>query len=283
MKNIAYAGALAALIGAGLLLGGGQGGLAPLLPEGRPAAHTVGAFGTAMIVALFAYNGWWYSTFVAGELRDPRRHIPRSIFRGMGIVLVVYVLANIVYLTVLPFDALQASTRPAADAMQLLIGPAGAGLISAAVMLSAFGTVNAQLLSVPRVYFAMARDGLFLRNAARVHPRYGTPAIAIVAQGLWSAVLVLTGSFSQLIEYTGFAVVLFSGVAGLALFVLRRRRPSDERPFRAWGYPVAPALFVVASALIVGNAIWRNPGPSGAGMLIIVAGLPLYWWVTRRG
>jgi len=135
----------------------------------------------------------------------------------------------------------------------------------------------------PRVYFAMARDGVFLPVAGRVHPRWRTPAVAIVAQAAWSTLLVLTGGFSQLIEYTGFAVVLFSGIAGVALFVLRRQSPDEPRPFKAWGYPWAPALFVGASALIVMNAIWRTPGPSGAGLLIIAAGLPFYWVFARRG
>jgi APA family basic amino acid/polyamine antiporter len=133
----------------------------------------------------------------------------------------------------------------------------------------------------PRVYYAMARDGLFFAPAARVHPRYRTPAWSICAQAAWSALLVLSGGFAQLLEYTGFAVILFSGVAGVALFVLRRRAP-ETRPFSAWGYPYAPAIFVGASALIVLNAIWRSPGPSGAGLAIILAGLPLYVLLRRR-
>jgi APA family basic amino acid/polyamine antiporter len=141
--------------------------------------------------------------------------------------------------------------------------------------------VSAMTIAGPRVYFAMARDGAFFQRAARIHPRYRTPAAAIGAQALWSTLLVLTGSFEQLITYTGFAVVLFSGTAGVALFVLRRRA-GESRPVDAWGYPVMPALFVIASALIVGNAIVRQPEPTAAGMLIIVAGLPLYALFRRR-
>jgi APA family basic amino acid/polyamine antiporter len=134
----------------------------------------------------------------------------------------------------------------------------------------------------PRVYYAMARDGLFFPPAARIHPRFRTPAAAILAQAAWSAVLVLSAKAEALVNYTGFAVVLFSGIAGVALFVLRWRHPGEDRPFRAWGYPVAPAIFVLVSALIVVNAIWRNPKPSGAGVAIILAGLPLYWYLRRR-
>jgi APA family basic amino acid/polyamine antiporter len=138
------------------------------------------------------------------------------------------------------------------------------------------------VIAGPRVYFAMARDGLFFRKAVEIHKVYGTPANAIVAQSAWSILLVLSGSFNQLITYTGFSVVLFSGIAGVALFVLRRRNPDQVRPFRAWGYPVMPGLFVLASALIVVNAIWRDPGPSAAGVVIILAGLPLYVYLRRR-
>jgi APA family basic amino acid/polyamine antiporter len=149
-------------------------------------------------------------------------------------------------------------------------------------MVSIAASISAMTFAGPRVYYAMARDGVFLPAAGRVHRRWRTPAAAIVAQGAWSSILVLTGGFSQLIEYTGFAVVLFSGIAGVALFVIRKRSPDEPRPFRAWGYPWAPALFVGASALIVMNAIWRTPGPAGAGVLIILAGLP-YYWLNARG
>jgi APA family basic amino acid/polyamine antiporter len=282
--TVVKVGALAALIGAGLLLGGGQGGLAPLLPVGRPAGATVGAFGTAMIVALFAYNGWWYSTFVAGELREPRRTIPRSIFFGMGIVLVVYVLANIVYLTVLPFEALQASARPAADAMQLLIGPAGAGLISAAVMLSAFGTVNAQLLSVPRVYFAMARDRMFFRQIEWVHPRWRTPAAAILAQGLWASGLALTGTYQEIITYTAFPNYFFLSLGVLGLIVLRVREPELHRPYRVWGYPVTPVLFLLIFGWYLYNSLVHAFGDTIVGIVLTVSGLPFYfYWARGRG
>jgi len=237
----------------------------------------------ALVPVMFSFSGWNAASYVAEEIREPGRFVPRALALGTGAVVLVYVLLNVLYLYSIPIGELAGLKGSVIDVIaDRLFGPRAGSLMAAMTIISIAASVSAMIFAGPRVYYAMARDGLFLRSAARVHPRYGTPAVAIVAQGLWSAVLVLTGSFSQLIEYTGFAVVLFSGIAGLALFVLRRRRPTDERPFRAWGYPVAPALFVVASALIVGNAIWRNPGPSGAGVLIILAGLPLYWWVTRR-
>lgn len=277
-------GALAGIVAAGLLLGGDGGGLSPLLPADRPAAGVLAAVGTAMIVALFAYNGWWYTTFVAGEMRDPRRTIPRSIFFGMGIVLVLYVLANIVYLAVVPFDVLQASSRPAADTMNLLIGPRGAALISAAVMLSAFGTVNAQLLSVPRIYFAMARDRLFFNGIARVHPRFRTPFVAILAQGLWASGLALTGTYQEIITYTAFPNYLFLSLAVLGLIVLRVREPDLPRPYRVWGYPFTPVLFLLIFAWYLINSLLNAFGDTMVGIVLTLFGLPFYfYWARRRG
>jgi basic amino acid/polyamine antiporter, APA family len=149
-------------------------------------------------------------------------------------------------------------------------------------IVSLAATISAMTFAGPRVYYAMSRDGLFFRAAARVHPRYRTPAAAIVAQSIWSGFLVLSGGASALTLYTGFALVLFSGVAVAALFVLRFREPLAPRPFRAVGYPVAPAIFILASLAIVVNAIYSDPGPVGAGLGVIVAGVPLYVWLTRR-
>jgi len=148
-------------------------------------------------------------------------------------------------------------------------------------IVSLAASISAMVIAGPRVYYAMARDGLFFRAAARVHRRFHTPAFAIVMQGLWSAVLVLSGTLSQLVTYTGFAVILFSGVAVVALFVLRRRHPEEARPFSAWGYPVAPAVFIVASTIIVANELWRNPGTSLTGLGIIGLGIPIYLFTTR--
>ena len=137
------------------------------------------------------------------------------------------------------------------------------------------------VLAGPRVYYAMARDGQFFSAMARVHPRYRTPTTAIIAQSLWSGVLVLTGTFDQLVEYTGFAVILFAGIAVTVVFVLRRREPDAPRPYKAWGYPIAPLVFVTASLMMVANAIWRSPGTSLAGLAIIAAGVPIYWLMWR--
>ena len=162
-----------------------------------------------------------------------------------------------------------------------LFGPAAAAPLAAASVVMIAASISAMVLAGPRVYYAMAQDGQFFTAVGSVHPKFHTPVVAIIAQSVWSGILVLTGTFSQLIEYTGFAVVLFAGVAVTALFVLRRREPDAERPFRAVGYPFAPLVFVTASAAMVANAIWRSPGPSLAGVAIIAAGIPVYWGFQR--
>ncbi|MEX1181965.1 MAG: amino acid permease [Gemmatimonadota bacterium] len=271
------------LIIAGLLHAGDYAGsLGPVLPPDAGAAPIMASFGIAMIVALFAYNGWWYSTFAAAEVRDPERSIPRSIIAGMTIVLVVYALANVVYLLVLPLDVLQASTRPAADAMQVLLGTGGADFISAAVMLSAFGTVNAQLLSIPRIYFAMARDGLFFDRVAQVHPRWGTPAAAIALQGFVASVLALTGTFQQIITYTAFPNYLFLSLGVVALMVLRVREPDLTRPFRVPLYPLTPLLFLAVFAWYLFNSVMYSFRDTAVGIGLTLVGLPLYWFWSRR-
>lgn len=274
--------ALLALIALGFTLGDGS---IAHLSSGGPVDVGAG-WVLALVPVMFSYSGWNAAAYVAEEVRDPSRFVPRALGLGTAAVVVVYALLNLLYVYSMPVEQLASLHGSVVDVIaDRLFGPVAGSVVAALTMVSIAASISAMIFAGPRVYYAMARDGAFLPSAARVHPTWRTPAVAIVAQGAWSALLVLTGGFSQLIEYTGFAVVLFSGIAGVALFVLRRRVPDEPRPFRAWGYPWAPALFVGASALIVMNAIWRTPGPSGAGVLIILAGLPLYWilqWTNRR-
>jgi basic amino acid/polyamine antiporter, APA family len=281
--TILKVGALAALVGGGLWLGAGTaaGSLAPLLPEGRSAGAALGAFGTAMIVTLFAYNGWWYSTYVAEEVRDPERNVPRSIFLGMGIVLVLYLLANVVYLSVLPFDVLRGSERPAADVMVALLGAGGGAFIAAAVMVSAFGTVNAQMLSIPRIYFAAARDGLFFRGIRRVHPRYRTPALAIGAQAVWASGFALSGTFRRIVTYTAFPNYFFLSLGVVALIVLRIREPDLPRPYRVFLYPVTPVLFLGVFAWYLVNSVVFEFRDTMVGIALALSGLPFYYLFFR--
>jgi len=241
------------------------------------------AFLLALVPVMFSYSGWNAAAYVAEEVRDPGRNVPLALGLGTALVVVVYVLLNILYLYAMPIGELAAlpGGRLMDTMAERLFGFAAGNLIAVFTIISIAASVSAMVMAGPRVYYAMARDGLFLPAAAQVHPRFRTPVIAIVAQGIWSGVLVLSGTLSQLVSYTGFAVVLFSGVAVAALFVLRRREPTAERPFSALGYPWAPALFVLASLVMVANEIWRNGATAGAGIAVIAAGVPIYFLMRR--
>ena len=202
---------------------------------------------------------------------------------GTLAVVTIYFLLNLLYLYVLPVGSLAAVKGSVLDVIaDRLLGARAGEVMGGVSIVSLAASISAMTIAGPRVYYAMARDGVFLPSAAHVHPRYRAPAASIVTQSVWSGVLVLSGGASALIRYTGFAVVLFAGVAVAALFVLRWREPAAPRPFKALGYPVAPAVFAIAAFLIVANAIYSDPRPSCAGVLIVLAGIPLYLFFARR-
>jgi basic amino acid/polyamine antiporter, APA family len=237
----------------------------------------------ALVPVMFTYAGWNAASYVAEEIRDPGRNVPLALGMGTLAVIAIYVLLNALYLYVLPIGSLAAVKGSVLDVVaDKLLGSRAGDVLGIVSIVSLAASISAMTIAGPRVYYAMARDGVFLKSAASVHPRYQTPALSIVAQSVWSALLVLSGGADALIRYTGFAVILFSGIAVVALFVLRAREPGAPRPFSTFGYPIAPGIFVIASALIVANAIYSDPRPSLAGVAIILAGLPLYWLLTRR-
>ncbi len=259
----------------------GDGSWAHFQPAASPSR--AGGFLLALVPVMFSYSGWNAASYVAEEIRHPERFVPRSLAVGTGAVVALYLLLNVLYVYSLPVAELAATRGSVMDHIaERLFGPVAGDVMAVLAIVSIAASVSAMTIAGPRVYFAMARDRVFFRRAAVIHPVYGTPAAAIIAQALWSALLVLTGSFSSLFTYTGFAVVLFSGIAGVALFVLRWRRPHERSPFRAWGYPVMPGLFVIASAAIVLNALVKDPRPTAAGLAIILGGLPLYFTFRRR-
>ncbi len=236
----------------------------------------------ALIPVLFSYSGWNAAAYVAEEVRDPRRNVPRALGWGTAAVIAVYLGLNGLFLYALPVEELSGRINVADAAADRLLGPAAGGWLAALAILMIFASISAMAMAGPRIYYAMARDGVFFPAAARVHPKFGTPAVAIAAQTVWSCLLVVSGTFEQLLTYTGFAIVLFSGIAVCVVFVLRRRQPRAPRPFRAWGYPVAPAVFALASLAIVANAVVEAPRPSAAGLLVMGAGVPLFWILRRR-
>ena len=247
----------------------------------------------ALIPVMFAYSGWNAASYIAEEIRDPGRNVPRALALGTAAVIAVYVLLNLLYLFVFPVDQLAKIEGSVLDVIaDRLLNQMAGNVMGVVSIISLAASISANVFAGPRVYFAMARDGFFLPAAAHVHPRFRTPAVAIVAQAVWSSLLVLSGSGTALTEYTGFAVILFAGVAVAALFVLRLREPDAPRPFRAIGYPVAPAIFTIVSALIVLNALWNDLvrpvrfggewGPAAAGLLVIALGIPIYFALRSR-
>ncbi len=270
----------------------GDGTAANLQQGGTAAGNLATGWLLALISVMFTYSGWNASAYVAEEIRNPGRNVPLSLALGTLAVVTIYVLLNALYLYVFPIAHLAAIKGSVLDVIADRLFSTRAGNIMGMVsIISIAASISAMTLAGPRVYYAMARDGLFFKRVARVHPRYHTPSIAIIAQAIWASVLVLSGGAFALITYTGFAVVLFSGLAVAAVFVLRRREPHAQRPFRVWGYPFTPALFTIASIAILGNALWTDLvkpivagtsfGPSAAGLLVIAAGLLPYYVLGR--
>jgi APA family basic amino acid/polyamine antiporter len=239
--------------------------------------------GVAMIGVLWAYEGWQYVTFSAGESRDPQRIFPRAIVVATFALIVLYLLANVGYLTALGPVAASHSDHIAADAIRAVLGPASGNLLSALVLVSIFSAANGLMLTTPRMYFAMARDGVFFDRLASVHPRFGTPAFAVVALAVWSALLAMSGTFEQLLTYVVFAGWIFYGLGAIAVFVSRRRQPDAIRPFRTPGYPVTPVLFVASAAALVISTLVAQPLRGAVGLAAVLIGTPaFYLWRARR-
>jgi APA family basic amino acid/polyamine antiporter len=281
-------GAILVLIGAGFLIGGGAAPEAPLplAEQAAEASPLFLAFGAALIPIMFSYGGWQNANYVAEEIRDPVKKLPISLLAGTAVVVTVYALVNLVYLRTLGHAGLAGSMTPAADTANQLFGDTGDRLIALTIAISTFGFLNLTMLAPTRVYYAMARDKLFMPAVARLHPRFRTPSLAIVIQSVWAVVLVLSGTYAQLIDYVVLADWIFFGLAGASLFVFRRTHPLGARPkgtFRTVGYPLVPGLFVAVSVLIVGSVLRSNPVGSGIGLALLLTGVPAYGYWSRRG
>lgn len=238
--------------------------------------------GIAMVGVLWAYEGWQYVTFSAGETQSPQRTFPRAIFLGTAAIVGIYLLANLGYVAALTPAGAARATRIAAEAGTSALGPwAGKG-IALAILVSMFSAANGLTLTGPRVYYAMSRDGLFFRQLAAIHPRFHTPAFAIITSSIWAALLAVTGTFDRLLTYVVFAGWIFYALGGAAIFYYRRAHPAAPRPFRTPGYPITPILFVASAAAIVLNTLATQPGRALVGLAILLAGTPAYL-VWRRG
>jgi basic amino acid/polyamine antiporter, APA family len=243
----------------------------------------VAGFFAALVAALWAYDGWNDLNMVAGEIRNPQRNVPLSLIWGVATVGALYILLNAAVQYVLPAASVGASERPASEAVSLVLGHAGAGLVSAAMAVSMLATLNGTIMSGARVPFAMARDGYFFQSIAEVHPRFRTPSVAIVVQcALAIVLLLLGGSFRQFFSLAIFAEWLFYMIAASTVFVFRRREPDLERPYRVFGYPLVPAIFILVAALLLGYTFVADLRNSAAGTAAILAGIPVFYFFARR-
>jgi len=252
----------------------------PVVPESivRPMA----SFGVIMIAVMWTYEGWYYVAFAAGEVAQPARNVPRALILGTLILTTIYVAVNLAYVYSLSVEEMSGVTRIAEKVVTVLVGPVGAGLVAGSVVISTFGCNIAGIIASSRVCFAMAADGRFFPAAAKVHPEHRTPHVALLITSAWSVLLTLSGGYEALFTYVTFASVLFGTLGGIAIFVLRARRPEAPRPYRALGYPIIPALYVLGSFALVWNTLMERPTASIAGLGLVALGLPFYFYWSRR-
>jgi len=277
----------------GLTLGGGSWANFSTPATGYvPHAWTDGAFiqsiFAALLSAFWAYEGWSATGYIGGEIKNPHRNLPLALVLGVSFVMVVYIAINFTYLFVLPIDEIIAvnqsqNTIAAVVVIRHFLGDAGALFIALLILLTTFGCTNTTLLGPPRLYYAMAREGLFFRSASYIHPRYNTPSKAIVIQAVWSSILVFSGSFDQLTDMLVFAAFIFYGAVTLGVFVLRVRMPDAPRPYKAWGYPVVPAIFILFCIALIAITLITKPREALIGLALMGSGLPFYWYWTKSG
>jgi len=280
--TLAKVAALASLVlGAFLSHKGTASNLLPWWPKMGTGELTAG-FGLCMISVLWAYDGWTTITLTAGEFRNPRRNIPLALLFGTVAVIVLYGAANLGYAYVLPLREMAGSPRVAADVARIVFGPAGASLITAGILCSMLGTLNGSILGAPRCLYAAAADGTFSRSFARVHPRFRTPATAIVALGVWGAILTVSGSYDQIISYVVFGSWGFYTLAALSVIVLRRKMPDSPRPYKALGYPYATLLFAGVAAWFLFNTLVHDTRNAAIGIFLLLLSLPAYFYWTRK-
>ena len=249
----------------------------------QPAGGGVlGSFGVALVAALWAYKGWETSTYSAGEIKNPKKQLPLGLFIGSASVIFLYILANLAYLYVFPAAQMAQSDRIAADVMQAAVGPVGASIIALIILTSITGTCNGHLMTSPRAFYAMAKDGLFFKSVAKIHPKYLTPHVAIIVMAVWGCILSTSGTFEQLFTYVIFGYWIFMGLTVAGVIILRKKMPDLPRPYKTWGYPVTPILFILSAVFLTLNSLIRTFWNSSAGLGVIAIGIPVYFfWKTR--
>ncbi len=282
ISTVTKIGALAAFVLFGLLSDRGMPVDWRFNPRDLDFGQLAVGIGLSFVAVSWTVGGWQEVTFISGEIKQPERNIPRALAIGTGSITLLYLLINYVYLRALPLDVMAGVVRVGEVASNALFGEMGAALLSVAVMLSVLGAMNGTVLVGPRVYYAMARDGLFFRRAGQIHPQYGTPGLAIGLQAIWAGVLTLTGTFGDLITFVIFANAMLWVAAATAVFTLRAKRPEMPRPYRVWGYPAVPLFFVVASSGIMLNMLLETPVQALASLMFIAIGIPVYFLWSRQ-
>jgi APA family basic amino acid/polyamine antiporter len=263
-----------------VLVRGATGSHAPLPPHA--GGGFIASFGVAMVGVLWAFEGWNACTFAAGEVKRPQRDLPLALIFGTIAVIVLYLALNLVYYRVLTLAEVAQSKRVGADAAVRIFGRLGAQSVSLLIIISTLGSLNGSILAAPRVYYAMAKDGLFFRWCAAIHPKYHTPHWALIVQCIWAVLLVVMGTYEQLFTYVIFAAWVFYALAGCAVIILRRKFPELPRPYRVFGYPWVPIAFVLASTWFIVNTLIEKPVESGLGVLMVGLGVPVYFFWKGR-
>ncbi len=256
----------------------------PIFGSGAQTDHQamgVSGFGLAMISVLWAYEGWQYVTYSAGETINPQRTFPLAFLIGSAALIAIYLFANLGYLAALGASGVAGSTRVAATALGAVVSHGAGKIVAIAILISMFSAANSIMLNAPRVYYAMARDGLFFHSLSQVHPRFGTPALAVGAAGIWSAVLAASGTFEQLLTYVVFIGWIFYALAAASIFIYRKRAPEAARPYRVPAYPWTPIVFILAAMALVGNTIATQPVRAAIGLGIVFLGAPAYAFWRR--
>jgi len=244
--------------------------------------NIISALGLALAGAFWAYDGWNNGTFIAGEVKNPQRNVPLSLLYGTAIVMVVYVLINVAFLYIFPIEQMKGLPLVAASAAEKIFGSTGATIISLVVIVSTFGALNGSILATARVQYAMARSKMFFLSLGKVHPKFKTPHISLVVQGLWSAILVLSGTFDTITDYVIFAAWLFYMLCAIGVFILRKKYKDVYRPYKVWGYPYVPLIFILFSLLFLINSLISNFQNSIMGTILIASGLPFFWYWKKK-
>jgi APA family basic amino acid/polyamine antiporter len=247
-----------------------------------PSGTLLGAIILALSGAFWAYDGWNNITYLGAEVKQPQRNIPRALIIGVGFVIIVYTLVNLAYLYILPVETIAGSTLLASDVMKAIVGNWGGAFVAVAVMVSTFGTTNGTILASARVYYAMAKDGLFFKKLEDVHHKYRTPGPSIIVQGIWASLIVMTGTFDQITDMLIFVSWIFYGLGAYGVFVLRKKMPDAERPYKVIGYPVLPFIFVLFSAFFVIFSFKENIRNAVFGLLLVIIGIPLYFYFRKK-